>query len=101
MLANLPELPQAFASQEYGAEGEKLLRICVGLQRAVGADGVNFFLSCRTAGPALGLSHQDAAVLMRGLVSDGWLVLVTKGAGTKASRYHMPLAVETTAEEQP
>lgn len=76
-----------------------LLRVCVGLQRKVGM-GEEIFLSCRKAGEVLGLSHQDASVLMRCLVDDGWLTLVRKGAGMKASRYLVPLAVETSGVEQ-
>lgn len=69
------------------------------LQRKVGM-GEEIFLSCRKAGCVLGLYHQDASILMRCLVEDGWLILVRKGTGMKASRYLVPLGVETSGVEQ-
>jgi hypothetical protein len=48
-----------------------------------------FFLSARTAGAMIGVSHESAARWMRMLVADEVLVLVTKGdrQSRKASEY--------------
>ncbi len=68
-----------------------LVAFCREIQRA--APGVQFFLSCRTAGGLLGISHTKAAEWLRLLVADDILEEKEKGGINKdtgeqrASRY--------------
>jgi hypothetical protein len=64
-----------------------LVKVCRELQRQAGKG--TFFLSTRTAGELVGVSHWEAATWLKGLVADGVLELVRKGdrPTRKASEY--------------
>ena len=70
---------------EYEQEGLRgLLALCLGLQAIMGAKP--FWLSTRTAGRVLGVSHNTAWRWLHGLELDGWIETVAKG-GTKENPY--------------
>ncbi len=69
----------------YGVRAMHLVRVCQALQAHHGTDP--FFISSRVAGGVLGICHEEAALMLRALVTDGVLTLVSKGAGKVASRY--------------
>lgn len=73
----------------YGEVMLTLLQVCLKLQRHFHDEP--FFLSVRQAGELLGMHYSDACRLLKVLVSDGVLILVSKGAGMKASRYKINL----------
>ena len=72
---------------ELGYEGKSLylVRICAQLQHGAAPDP--FFLSAREAGKLIGMHFTDASKALFAMMADGLLELVTRGAGTKASRY--------------
>ncbi len=74
---------------DYGAQALRLVRICGRLQRHAGDNP--FYIGARTAGERLGMHFTDAACLLRGLVADGVLELVKRGAGKQASEYRMTI----------
>ena len=82
---NNTPLPAGIDMLGYGAAGNQLVKVCAALQAHEG-DGV-FFLGARQAGELVGVPFTDANRMMQALVLDGVIVLVTKGAGKKASRY--------------
>lgn len=69
----------------YGEAGNHLVRVCEALQVYQGDKP--FFLGARTAGDVLGIHYTDASKMLRALVVDGVLGLITKGSGKVASRY--------------
>jgi len=85
------ELPEAVQALEYGDTGDQLVRICMALYSYSKPEP--FFIGARKAGELLGINHTDAAKMLSLLVSDGVLTLVSKGAGSIASRYRMAEAV--------
>ncbi|OAB63986.1 hypothetical protein AY599_16450 [Leptolyngbya valderiana BDU 20041] len=62
-----------------------LIRLCKVLSQRY-EDGV-FWLACREAGKAIGLSHTAAADLLNMLVQDGVLALVRRGERRRSSDY--------------
>ena len=80
------EFDTNFGLESFGTRGIELFRICLTLQIHEGSDRP-FFLSSRKAAELIGCHYTDAAKFMSCFVSEGWLILVTKGAGFKASRY--------------
>lgn len=87
VLNDLPKVPHIPGLIAYGNKAQHLMQICLGLQ--IRANDREFFLSCRIAGELIGLHYTDAATLLRAFVSEGWLELVAKGAGSHASRYRL------------
>ncbi|MCC6653322.1 MAG: hypothetical protein IT348_19380 [Candidatus Eisenbacteria bacterium] len=66
---------------------DRLLALCQLLAKHH-SPGEPFFLGCRGAAELLGFGNRNlAARALLLLVEDGWLELVTKGAGSRASRY--------------
>jgi hypothetical protein len=66
----------------------RLVALCAALQAHVGDRP--FWLSCRDAGAAIGISHVRAATLLKILVGMGLLIAVEAGeawVGGKATRY--------------
>ena len=89
IMENPPPLPTACEEvAEYGIKAIKLMRQCIGLQLHSAPDP--FFLSSRIAGEALAMDYSDAAKLLSRFVKDGYLMLIKKGEGSKASRYRVP-----------
>jgi len=84
-LSNLPPAPDITALSDYGPKAIHLAQICLALQDRAGNSP--FFISARLAGQLIGCHFTDAATLLRCFTHEGWLVLVTAGAGTRASRY--------------
>jgi hypothetical protein len=71
-------MPTPAAGLEYDTEPMRLLvALCATLDRHYG--GQPFFLACRIAGEAIGVSHETANAMLRTLRSDGVLELVKKG----------------------
>jgi hypothetical protein len=88
VLENLPALlPNMNGVGEFGESGDRLLQIFLGLS-ALTEDGV-FFLSCRTAGELLGISHTEAARLLQAFVGRNVLKIVTPGTRRDAARYRL------------
>lgn len=81
--AELPEPALQYEQQEL----RLLVALCRELQRACGTGP--FFLSTRTAGHLLGITHVTASRWLRGLRHDGILELVSRGSCSdrRASRY--------------
>ena len=86
-LSTLPNAPDVAALSDYGPKAIHLAQICLALQARAGDSP--FFLSSRIAGQLIGYHFTDAAALLRCFVSEGWLVLVKAGAGSRASRYKL------------
>lgn len=80
------EFDTQFGLETFGEKGIELFRICLTLQIHEGPTRP-FFLSSRKAGELIGCHFTAAAKLMSCFVREGWLDLVTKGVGDKASRY--------------
>ena len=78
-------LPSGIAALGYGVRAMHLVRVCMALQVHHGTEP--FFIGARTAGEVIGIRHEEAALMLRAMVLDGVLTLVSKGAGRKASRY--------------
>lgn len=68
---------------------KRLVHLCFELQ-LLNQDGP-FFLSSRDAGRVIGCSHIHAAGFLKGLVTDGILILVSVGQRKRASRYRFNL----------
>jgi hypothetical protein len=77
--------PAGISRLSYGLHGQRLVHLCVALQHHNGS--APFFLSARMASSQLGLHFNDAAKILKALVEDNVLELVSKGSGFKASRY--------------
>lgn len=92
----LPTLPYLPELEKYGLKAKYLLQICTALQM----HHLNepFFLSSRIAGELIGLHFTDAAALLRAFVREGWLDLVEKGAGLRASRYRLSIISSESSE---
>ena len=86
-LSNLPSSPDIPELHLYGEKAVHLMRICMALQ--IHHSPEPFYLSCRTAGDLLGCNHTDAAKLLQIFVTEGWLIEVRRGAGSKATRYKL------------
>jgi hypothetical protein len=84
-IATRTQLPSKINALGYGDIGNQLVRICMALQAHNG--DAPFFISARTAGDILGVHFTDASKILAGLVRDGVLELVSRGAGKVASRY--------------
>ena len=95
-LENTP-LPIGIDKLEYGDSCNLLVRFCAALQARAGNEP--FFLGARQAGELIDKPHTDANRMMRALVLDGVVVVVTKGLGKKASRYRLvwPAALGVSA----
>jgi hypothetical protein len=78
-------MPDSIEALRYGDKGNYLVRICRQLQLETPDEP--FFLSARKAGELLPVHYTDASKMLGALVYDGVLALVSKGSGTKASRY--------------
>ena len=87
LASDLPELPDWMQGQRFGLNGEKLLRLCIAL--AAHHEPEPFFLSARKAGGYLDHHFTNGATILRGLVSSGYLKLVTPGARRLASTYRI------------
>ncbi len=79
------ELPPGITELGYGEAACRLVKLCMGLQAHAGAEP--FFLSARQAAEVAGMHFTDCAKVLQLFVADGVLQLVSRGAGTKASRY--------------
>jgi hypothetical protein len=88
-LTNLPPPPGIPELHMYGTKAVHLMRICMALQAYHGIEPI--YLSCRKAGELIDYNHTDAARLLQIFVSEGWLVEIRKGAGTKASKYKLKI----------
>lgn len=86
-LAGVEDAPMPAGTETlgYGAAGNLLVRVCAALQKHQGADP--FFLGARKAGELAGVDATVANKILRTLVADGVIELVTLGKGMKASRY--------------
>lgn len=84
-LAKLPVLPDIEGLDRYGEKGKHLLSICAALQ--LHQKEQPFFISVRKAGELIDTHPTSAATLLSAFVAEGWLNLVSKGKGVKASRY--------------
>lgn len=78
--------PESLLSLGYNDKELLLCKICKQLQTHAGDEP--FFLSARQAGALAGLHYTDAAKVLYAMVADDVLVLLRKGAGKVASRYH-------------
>lgn len=78
-------LPSGIVALGYGVRAMHLVRVCQALQAHHGDDP--FFISARVAGGVVGICHEEAALMLRAMVADGVLALVSKGVGRVASRY--------------
>jgi hypothetical protein len=78
-------VPTGLSGLGYGSTGHRLVRLCMALQHHHGS--APFFLSARVAAGQLGIHFTDAAKILRALVEDRVLELVSKGSGFKATRY--------------
>lgn len=86
-LSNLPPPPDSPELHLFGAKAVHLMRICMALQTHHGIEPL--YLSCRTAGELIDYNHTDTARLLQIFVSEGWLIEIHKGVGTKASKYKL------------
>lgn len=77
-----PDIPELF---QYGAKAVHLIRICMALQLHHGSEPI--YLGCRKAGELIDYNHTDTAKLLQIFVSEGWLIEVKRGVGSRASRY--------------
>jgi len=68
-----------------GADGQRLYQLCSVLQAREGTKP--FFLDCRTAGKAIGISHLYANNILNEFCHRGLMVRTFKGVRRKASRY--------------
>lgn len=84
-------LPAGITSLGYGEHAFYLVRVCMALQ--VHAADKPFFISARQAGEVLGIHYTDAAKMLKALVADGVITLVSQGAGKVASRYRFTWGV--------
>jgi hypothetical protein len=91
-LQNLAPLPSRFANEGLGPKETRLLQICIALQSRESA-GCPFFISCRKAGNLIEMDHSTTASLLSSFVIRGYLELVEKGSGKKASRYKLKLTL--------
>lgn len=78
-------LPSSIHALGYGEAANRLVYVCIALQRHEGE--TPFFISARQAGQLIGLHYTDASKVLTALVADGVLSLVSRGAGRVASRY--------------
>ena len=78
-------LPSWIHSLCYGEAANRLVHVCIALQRHEGDKP--FFISARQAGLLTGMHYTDASKLLTALVADGVLSLVSRGTGRVASRY--------------
>ncbi len=65
----------------------QLLALCRQLQRHHADEQGVWYLSCRSAGEVLGISHVLAARLLKMLVKDGVLELIEPSSTVRATRY--------------
>lgn len=85
---NMP-LPAGVEALGYGDAGLRLIKICTALQKHHGSEP--FFISSRKAGELLNIHYTDAAKMLKALVADEVISLVSQGAGKTASRYRMKI----------
>jgi hypothetical protein len=87
---NLPELSEQTPGWDlFGEKGNRLLRLCHGLQAHWGDE--SFFLGCRAAGEYLGIDHKAANQLLRALEFSGILLVTQKHTTSKSTRYRLNL----------
>lgn len=79
------QMPESVVMLGYGDAAHRLIRICKALQDNWGDEP--FMLSARKAGEYGKVHYTDASKILRALVIDRVLELVSKGAGDRASRY--------------
>jgi hypothetical protein len=84
-LETIPVLPDIEGLHRYGVNGRHLLSICAALQ--LHQKEQPFFLSVRKAAELISMHPTSAAALLNAFVVEGWLMLVSKGKGVKATRY--------------
>lgn len=78
-------LPTWIQALGYGKAATRLVHVCIALQCHEGDEP--FFISARQAGELIGMHYTDASKVFTTLVADGVLSLVSRGSGTRASRY--------------
>lgn len=78
-----PPESQIFTSEPY----KLLVKWCFYIQKHADLAGVKWFLSCRDAGQHLGVSHTEAAKMLKALVRFGVLDVAEKSTTTTAARY--------------
>jgi len=89
VMENLPELPRGMLGVgQFGAPGDRLLQICVGLSKLLGDEP--FFLASRQCGNSLGISHQAASKLIHALVVISALIKIEPATKRKAARFKLP-----------
>jgi hypothetical protein len=98
LIADLPTPPSHLIRVGYGPLTVRLVAICMRLQQHEGREP--FFLSCRTAGQLLETKHTFAAAILRLLVRDKVLTVVTPGRMGKATRYRFVAPLSSTADSQ-
>jgi hypothetical protein len=86
-LSNQPSPPDIPELHLYGPKAVRLMRICMALHIHHSPDPL--YLGCRTAGELLESNHTDAARLLQIFVSEGWLVEIKRGVGSRATRYKL------------
>ena len=77
-----PDIPELF---QYGSKAIHLIRICMALQIYHGSEPI--YMGCRKAGELIDYNHTDTAKLFQIFVSEGWLIELKRGVGSRASRY--------------
>jgi hypothetical protein len=99
LIADLPTPPSHLIRVGYGPLTVRLVAICMRLQQHEGRQP--FFLSCRTASKLLEIKHAcAAAAILRLLVRDKVLTVVTPGRMGKATRYRFVAPLSSTADGQ-
>ena len=87
--SKLIALPDCLLEMEYGERTNNLIKICIAAQQH--HNDKPFYLSSRIAGDLLGVDHGTAAKMLKALVIDEVLELVTAGTRRKASEYRLLL----------
>ncbi len=91
-----PLRQRAHREPQQGLSVHNVVVACRELQLLSGVSP--FFLSCRTAGELIGLSHDTANVLLKGLCREGILEEIAKGGitarGSLATRWRFVASME-------
>jgi len=87
-LSEMP-LPVDFDNKglQLGAKAAELYEYCYKLQILAGKEP--FYLACRTAGNWLDIDYKEASSILRVFRRKDWLKEISKGKGSKASRYRL------------
>jgi hypothetical protein len=94
ILEDFPDDPPSNAAEHLGMSCKRLYHLCrlLDAHQKIYFDSAPFFLGCRIAGEILGIEYQRANELLRMFAAKGFISVVKKGEGYKATRYRLNAA---------